>query len=88
MRVSLLVTVMRVSCDGLCQECAAASLLRLLPLQGTNQSISFLSTYKAVEGVALGLPQILNGGRFFDKEGRRVEQPGVRYRENGVRLPY
>ena len=57
-------------------------------MQGTNKSISFLSPLKAVTGVALGVPQILNGGRFFDKEGQRVKEPGVRYQENGVRLPY
>lgn len=57
-------------------------------MQGTNNSISFLSPLKAVAGVALGVPQILNGGRFFDKEGQRVKEPGVRYQENGVRLPY
>lgn len=33
-----------------------------------------------------GLPQILNGGRFFDKEGRRVAAPGQRYQANGVRV--
>lgn len=57
-------------------------------MQGTNKSISFLSPLKAVAGVALGVPQILNGGRFFDKEGRRIKNPGMIYQENGVRLPY
>ena len=33
-----------------------------------------------------GVPQIINGGRFFDKEGNRVPQPGERYAANGVRL--
>lgn len=33
-----------------------------------------------------GLPQIINGGRFFDKDGNRVPQPGQRYAPNGVRL--
>ena len=57
-------------------------------LQGTNKSISFLSPFSAVSGVALGLPQILNGGRFFDKQGQRVKAPGMRYQENGVRIPF
>ena len=33
-----------------------------------------------------GLPQIINGGRFLDKQGNRVRQPGERYAPNGVRL--
>lgn len=33
-----------------------------------------------------GLPQIINGGRFFDKDGNRVVLPGERYATNGVRL--
>ncbi len=57
-------------------------------MQGTNKSISFLSPLSAVSGVALGLPQILNGGRFFDREGQRVQKAGMKYKENGVRLPY
>ena len=56
--------------------------------QGTNKSISFLSPLSAVSGVALGLPQILNGGRFFDKQGQRMKAPGMRYQENGVRIPF
>lgn len=33
-----------------------------------------------------GLPQILNGGRFFDAEGNRVARPGEAYQANGVRV--
>lgn len=33
-----------------------------------------------------GLPQVLHGGRFFDREGQRVQRPGERYQANGVRV--
>lgn len=33
----------------------------------------------AVRRILGGLPQVINGGRFFDKEGRRVARPGERY---------
>ena len=57
-------------------------------MQGTNRSINFLSPPSAVLKVARGLPQILNGGRFFDKQGRRVRISGMRYQENGVQIPF
>ena len=58
------------------------------PSQGTGQSIEYLSPVSSVGRVLLRAPQILNGGRFFDREGRRVESEGADYHENGVRLPY
>lgn len=32
--------------------------------------------------------QIVGGGRFFDKQGRRVEQGGYQYTEFGAKSPY
>lgn len=32
--------------------------------------------------------QVLNGGRFFDREGNRVRQEGEQYHSNGVRQQY
>jgi chlorophyll(ide) b reductase len=68
-------------------ETVAASLApRILAVQGTRKSISYLSPASAFLKVALGFPQIIQGGRFFDKNGNRVEVSGNRYQENGVRL--
>jgi len=41
-------------------------------LQGTGSSIDYLSPAAAVARVLTGVPQILNGGRFFDKDGNRM----------------
>lgn len=57
-------------------------------LQGSGQSIDFLTPATAFTRVVTGLPQILQGGRFFDKEGKRVEHKGERYQPNGVRIPF
>jgi len=38
--------------------------------------------------VVTGVPQIVGGGRFFDKEGKRVVSEGARYKDNGTRLLY
>ncbi|CAK9216076.1 unnamed protein product [Sphagnum troendelagicum] len=68
-------------------ETVAASLApRILAVQGTRKSISYLSPASAFLKVALGFPQIIQGGRFFDKNGNRVEVSGNRYQENGVRI--
>lgn len=40
----------------------------------------------AVLRILRGLPQVVGGGRFFDKEGQRVAQPGQQYQQNGVRV--
>ena len=65
----------------------------LHPVQGTAGSIEYLSPASAFGRVVTGLPQILKGGRFFDAQGYRVvshqaAEDGLRYKSNGVRLPY
>jgi hypothetical protein len=55
-------------------------------LQGTGSSIEYLNPASALARVLGRLPQIINGGRFFDKEGRRVT--GARTNSAGVRLLY
>ena len=63
----------------------------LPPLKGTCTSIEALSPASALFRVLTGVPQILAGGRFFDREGRRVPAgsgTSGQYKENGVRLPY
>jgi hypothetical protein len=55
-------------------------------LQGSGSSIEYLNPASALARVLSGLPQIINGGRFFDKEGNRVA--GVRTNSAGVRLLY
>ena len=68
-------------------ETVAADLApRILSIQGTGQSIECLSPPSAFVKVALGFPQIIAGGRFFDKEGNRVQVNGNRYQENGVKI--
>jgi hypothetical protein len=56
--------------------------------QGTGSSIEYLNPASALGRVLGGLPQILNGGRFFDKDGRRVATGGGRTNSAGVRLLY
>ena len=65
---------------------AAALVPRVRGVRGTGTSIDYLTPADAVLRVLRGVPQIINGGRFFDKEGRRVLQPGQAYQENGVRI--
>jgi hypothetical protein len=59
----------------------------LLLLQGAR-NIEYLTPLSAVGRVVSGLPQILKGGRFFDKEGKRVPQAADAYNDAGVRLLY
>lgn len=59
---------------------------RILATRGTGQSIECLSPASAVFKVATGFPQIISGGRFFDKDGNRVRATGSRYQDNGVKL--
>ncbi len=47
--------------------------------------MAYLSPASAFARVLSGVPQILGGGRFFDKEGERVPQPGAAYDSSGVR---
>ena len=53
--------------------------------QGTGQTIAYLSPATAFARVVAGIPQIIGGGRFFDKAGNRVELPGAVYDSSGVR---
>ena len=63
-----------------------------LPVQGTDTSIDFLNPATAVGRVVTGVPQILFGGRFFDKEGNRVAAAAASgaeaYKSNGVKLMF
>ncbi len=72
---------MYIMCFTLCEEVCSR-------LQGTNPSVEYLSPATAIGRVVSGLPQILNGGRFFDKQGRRVSRAGERYKDNGVKVLY
>lgn len=67
---------------------AAALAPRIRGVQGTGRSIAYLSPPSAFLRVLGGVPQIVSGGRFFDKDGNRVEVEGCRYRSNGVRVQY
>lgn len=67
---------------------AAALVPQLRSIQGTTGSVDYLSPLSAVAKVISRLPQIINGGRFFDRSGERVQQRGQKYAANGVREPY
>lgn len=67
---------------------AAALVPRIRGVQGTGTSIDFLSPVSAVLRVIAGAPEIISGGRFFDKNGDRVAQQGQDFEENGVRKLY
>jgi len=49
--------------------------------------VAYLSPASAFARVLAGVPQVLGGGRFFDREGERVPQPGATYDSSGVRRP-
>ncbi|KAL3678632.1 hypothetical protein R1sor_021588 [Riccia sorocarpa] len=59
---------------------------RIRAVEGSNQSIEVLSPASAMLKVLTGFPQIICGGRFFDKDGNRVVVPGKQYKENGVEV--
>lgn len=65
---------------------AAVLVPQVRAVQGSGTSIEYLNPADATLRILRGVPQIINGGRFFDKEGNRVPQPGERYAPNGVRL--
>jgi chlorophyll(ide) b reductase len=68
-------------------ETVAARLVpQMRELRSRDASIDYLNPIGAIGKVVTGLPQILQGGRFFDKDGNRVRQPGAEYAENGVRV--
>eukprot|EP00897_Mesotaenium_endlicherianum_P010801 jgi/Mesen1/974/ME000012S00517 len=64
---------------------AAELVPKILAVEGSGKSIAYLSPLGAFTKVITRVPQIINGGRFFDKEGNRVAQNGVEYEPNGVR---
>ncbi|GAB4817879.1 hypothetical protein N2152v2_004925 [Parachlorella kessleri] len=67
---------------------AAALVPRIRAVQGTGGSVDYMSPADAFVRVLWGLPQIVNGGRFFDKEGNRVAAGTHKYQTNGVREQY
>ncbi|GMH33272.1 hypothetical protein BSKO_01106 [Bryopsis sp. KO-2023] len=69
---------------------AAVLVPQIRSLAGTNQGIDYLNPATALARVVGGLPQILFGGRFFDKDGERVVEGGgeLRYKKNGVKVLY
>lgn len=70
-------------------ETVAADLVpRIREVQGSGSSIEYLNPASAIGRVLSRVPQIINGGRFFDKEGERVPQGGQKYNPSGVRLLY
>ena len=67
---------------------AAALAPKVRAAAGATGAIEYLTLPDAVKRMVTGVPQIVNGGRFFDKQGNRVTQPGANYKANGVRLLY
>ncbi|CAM6090616.1 unnamed protein product [Calypogeia fissa] len=61
---------------------------RIRAVQGSGQSLDVLSPLSAFFKVVTGFPQILFGGRFFDKDGNRVVVAGKTYHDNGVKVIY
>jgi hypothetical protein len=58
-------------------------------ITGTGRSVEYLTLPDAVRRMATGVPQIVQGGRFFDKDGERVEADAKSaYKPNGTRLLY
>ena len=60
-------------------------------IRNTNSktsAVEFLTLPNAVFSVVTGVPQILGGGRFFDRHGNRVAVEGEAYKPNGVRMLY
>ena len=53
-----------------------------------TSAVEFLTLPDAVFRVVTGVPQILGGGRFFDRDGNRVAVEGEAYKPNGVRMLY
>ena len=53
-----------------------------------TSAVEFLTLPDAVFRVVTGVPQILGGGRFFDRHGNRVAVEGEAYKPNGVRMMY
>ncbi|KAL2609890.1 hypothetical protein R1flu_028463 [Riccia fluitans] len=66
----------------------AATILapKIRAVEGSKQRIEALSPASAVLKVLTGFPQIISGGRFFDKDGNRVVVAGKQYKDNGVEV--
>lgn len=68
---------------------AAALAPKVRDITGTGRSVEYLTLPDAVRRMATGVPQIVQGGRFFDKDGERVEADAKSaYKPNGTRLLY
>ena len=67
---------------------AAALVPSILNIEGSGQSIEYLSPLSAVTRLMSGFPQIFKGGRFFDERGDRVLMDGCKYQENGVKVMF
>jgi len=67
---------------------AAALVPKMRGMQEACGAVEYLTPGDAFRRVATGFPQIINGGRFFDKDGNRVAKPGQSYQTNGVRSQF
>ena len=60
----------------------------MLAVQGASTSIDCLNPLSATMRIVAGVPHIIGGGRFFDKQGERIPQQGYTYEPNGVKTQY
>lgn len=67
---------------------AAALVPCILNVEGSGQSIEYLSPVSAAMKLLVGFQQIFRGGRFFDEKGDRVKVDGCRYQQNGVKVMF
>jgi hypothetical protein len=67
---------------------AEALVPSILNVEGSGQSIEYLSPLSALTRLMTGFPQIFKGGRFFDEKGNRVLTDGCTYQENGVKIMF
>lgn len=67
---------------------AAALAPSIWNIEGSGQSLEYLSPASAALKLLVGFPQIFEGGRFFDKNGDRVRMDGCNYQQNGVKIPF
>lgn len=65
---------------------ASAIVPQIRVLTGSGTSIEYLNPADALARILRSLPQIINGGRFFDKDGERVRRAGEAYQDNGVKV--
>ena len=61
---------------------------KIRSVSGRSTSIEYLSPLSAITRVVSGLPLILHGGKYFDRDGNRVVGETGKYKTNGVRVPY